>query len=436
MSYAVFYAWQSDTDESANHHFIAEALQTAITRLNVGLELQESEAALTFDRDVHGEPGMPSVADTLLRKISRASIFVADLTFVATTGPRNKGLPNANVCIELGFAAHSISFDRMVCVFNRYYGSPERLPFDLVHRRFPLEYKLAPDAPRAEREEQLLRLTDALAKALRTIVDRVGLVEPSNTLETPAHAAAPFDECSFLGASRQIAETTARDSEGRESRHVFWHHSPSAWLRLVPAVDRNLPRSQLRRLVDGQSVPLLPFSQGSRSRIVSNEFGVILLGWGFNDDEGANEPPSIAMDFTQAFRSGEIWGINRSLIEPKRTEPNRTFQIPWPSTQELFRRTLSNYVDVAHRVLDVALPVTVVSGLAMIDQAFFVPAKTHWFKNPPKPSRCFERFVLTQTTLTRWDAPQEALLDPLFARILEACEHDYGEWRTITWSTD
>ena len=39
-------------------------------------------------------------------------------------------LPNANIGIELGYAAHALTFDRVVCVFNRHYGTPERLPFD------------------------------------------------------------------------------------------------------------------------------------------------------------------------------------------------------------------------------------------------------------------------------------------------------------------
>jgi hypothetical protein len=76
MSRTVFYAWQSDTDELTNHHFIAKALQIALERLNADLEIEESEAQLAFDRDTQGEPGMPAIADTILRKIAEASIVV------------------------------------------------------------------------------------------------------------------------------------------------------------------------------------------------------------------------------------------------------------------------------------------------------------------------------------------------------------------------
>jgi hypothetical protein len=40
-----------------NHHFIAEALKRAIARLNVDLQVQESDGELKFDRDTHGGIG-------------------------------------------------------------------------------------------------------------------------------------------------------------------------------------------------------------------------------------------------------------------------------------------------------------------------------------------------------------------------------------------
>jgi hypothetical protein len=142
MPRKAFYAWQSDSDHSTNWHFIAEALKQSIARLNADLEIEESEAELAFDRDTHGEPGMPAVADTVLRKISEAAVFIADLTFVAKIDKESKPkyLPNANVSIELGFAAGTIGFDRILCVFNDHYGDPDDLPFDLVHRRHPIRY--------------------------------------------------------------------------------------------------------------------------------------------------------------------------------------------------------------------------------------------------------------------------------------------------------
>jgi hypothetical protein len=57
------YAWQSDIDELTNHHFIVQARYSAIVRLNVDLQIQETETGLAFDRDVYGEPWMPAIAE-------------------------------------------------------------------------------------------------------------------------------------------------------------------------------------------------------------------------------------------------------------------------------------------------------------------------------------------------------------------------------------
>jgi hypothetical protein len=418
MSRTVFYAWQSDTDAGVNHHFIAEALKKAIARLNIDLQLLESESELSFDRDTHGEPGMPPVADTILRKIDGAAVFVADLTFVASVGPRHKGLPNANVDIELGYAARALTFERIVCVFNEHFGSPEHLPFDLVHRRFPVRYTLSPDATPQEREAAAAALADALVAPLRDTVTKARLTPKEDPF---AHAAAPLESCSFIASGDgSIARTKARDDEGRESEHVYWHHSPSAWLRLIPARSKNFGRTELRRLVEGATIPLRAFGGDVRQQLESNDYGVVALG--FDGDE----LPHIAMQLTQVFRSGEIWGLNRSLIEPIRIKPHRTFQIPWPALQQQFQQTLARYIDFARQVLELPLPVTLVAGLAMIRDAVFIGEKAQWLTDPPRRTRCFQEFIRHQATIHEWGEPQPTLLEPLFKTTLDECDQDYA----------
>jgi hypothetical protein len=426
MPRTVFYAWQSDTDESVNHHFIAEALKGAIARLNVDLQVQESERELKFDRDTHGEPGMPPIADTILRKIREAAVFVADLTFVARieTPDRLKGLPNANVGIELGFAACALGFERMLCVLNTHYGEPKQLPFDLAHRQFPACYTLAPDATEDTRKAAAERLTGELTTALRTIVNRMGLSPKEES--RLAHAAAPLEACSFVeSANGPIARARSRDDEGRDSEHVYWHHSPSAWLRLIPTHGKQFERLALRQRVERAAPPLRAFGDAPRQQIESNRYGIIVLGY----DGG--ELPHIAMQLTQVFRSGEIWGLNRSLIEPRVTKPMRTFQIPWPEVELQFRQMLANYLDFAREALDVSLPLTLVAGLAMVRDAEFVGQKAKWFSNPPPRTRCFKDFVHHQAMIPKWGIAQGPLLDPFFRTILDECDQDSSEWLEV-----
>lgn len=369
------------------------------------------------------------MADTLLRKIDEASIFVADLTFVAAIGPRNKGLPNANVSIELGYAAKGVGFDRMICVFNRHFGSPSQLPFDLVHRQYPVQYTLSPDSTIEQRRTELESLSESLKKNLRLIIRKLRVASGTPKLEDLLpYAAAPLADSTFI-TTGQIAQTTSRDDEGRENEYVYWHHGPCAWLRLIPSQSRDFSRAQLSKIISSAVPPLQPFGYSAHATIELNAYGVISIGY----DDALS---TIATEVTQVFRSGEIWGLNHTLIEPKRTSPTRMFQIPWPATERLFREALAGYLTFAQRTLALTLPITIVAGLGMVDQARFVPDKQHWYNDPPKPSRCHEQFISSQVTINHWDAPQAPMLDQLFTRILDACGHDYAEWRDKKWPAD
>lgn len=422
MSRTVFYAWQSDTDESVNHHLIANALKRAIARLNADLLVQEPERELRIDQDTHGEPGMPSIADTVLRKIGNATAFVADLTFVARieTAEKSKGLPNANVGIELGYAACALGFERMLCVFNTHYGDPKHLPFDVVHRKFPVCYALSPEASREAREASTAELADALVEPLRAVVTHAG---PALKADPYAHAAAPLEFCSFVESGNgQIARTRARDDEGRESEFVYWHHSPSAWLRLIPAYGKKFERPALRRCVECAVPRLRAFGDAPRQQLEGNRYGVVALGY------DGDEIPHIAMQVTQVFLSGEVWGLNRSLIEPRVIKQARKFQVPWPETELQFRQTLAHYLTFARETLELPLPLTLVAGLAMVRDAEFVAEKAKWFSDPPRRSRCFQEFIRYQVMIPKWDAPEAPVLDPFFKTILNECEQDPSEW--------
>ena len=105
-----------------------------------------------LDHDTLGQAGTPAITDTIYRKIKRSAVFLADVTFVGKTTPRegveSKRLSNANVLIELGYAAAVLGWDRIVLVMNKHYGSPESLPFVSPHLRF--KPKTVPQQPRKQ----------------------------------------------------------------------------------------------------------------------------------------------------------------------------------------------------------------------------------------------------------------------------------------------
>lgn len=172
----VFWSWQSDSDEATNKNFIGACLQAAAK----GLKKAEGHV-ITVDRDTRGVGGSPSIAETILKKIRAADVFVFDATHVYRT-PRPA--PNPNVALELGYALAVLGENRVIGVMNRAGSSKgEEPPFDFRHRRWPIDYVLPPapdswgarlmgrivafarkDAPDRSAVEQ--RLTEALQGAL------------------------------------------------------------------------------------------------------------------------------------------------------------------------------------------------------------------------------------------------------------------------------
>jgi hypothetical protein len=98
-------------------------------------------------------------------------MVIADLSFVGTTIPEDpnkqkKRMPNANVLLELGYAAAKVGWERIILVLNTAFGESEELPFDLIHRRFPIEFKLAPDGKKSIEDIQT-KLSGDIEEAIK-----------------------------------------------------------------------------------------------------------------------------------------------------------------------------------------------------------------------------------------------------------------------------
>jgi hypothetical protein len=118
----VFYSWQSDLP--ANRAYLQECLENAISRL----PNYELETATRNSR------GAVDIAQTILRKIDEADMFVADLSII---NPEVEGrkTPNPNVLYELGYAVGKMGEAPIVMVVNTATTDIAELPFDIRNRR-------------------------------------------------------------------------------------------------------------------------------------------------------------------------------------------------------------------------------------------------------------------------------------------------------------
>jgi hypothetical protein len=173
--FTVFYAWQSDRPAKTNRYLIRDAIGEAVKRLKKDAEVFD---AARLDHDTKNVSGLPDIAATILQKIDRCGVFVGDVSFVAeTTSKEPKFIPNPNVMCEVGYALKATNSARVVLVMNNFYGTAEKLPFDLRSRRHPIQYTLAPDADNSEIKAARQDLAEKLFAAIKMVV----LAHPEST---------------------------------------------------------------------------------------------------------------------------------------------------------------------------------------------------------------------------------------------------------------
>lgn len=162
MANTVFFAWQADSPSADNKRFIWDALCAAIGPAQNG---QAAEEAQRPEADTRGLSGAPNIVEAIFAKIRSCSVFVADVTLTAAT-PGGKRVPNPNVLIELGYAARSIGWERVILVLNGEASDAEDLPFDIRQHRWPIRYRVTPKT--TAREERQAELVKDLSVALQS----------------------------------------------------------------------------------------------------------------------------------------------------------------------------------------------------------------------------------------------------------------------------
>jgi hypothetical protein len=170
MQKIVFYSWQSDLPNATNRGFIQQALEKAATKI---VSDSSVEIEPVIDRDTKGIAGSPDIATTIFSKIAAADIFVADISFINSKST-DRHTPNPNVLIELGYALRSLSFERIILIFNQSFGDINDLPFDLRMRRV-MTYNMPEIVENRSVERK--RLEGLLEDALRAAVKHLPVAE-------------------------------------------------------------------------------------------------------------------------------------------------------------------------------------------------------------------------------------------------------------------
>jgi hypothetical protein len=315
MGTTVFFSWQSDTPKREGRNLIEKALTAAVSRIAEDLTVEDAvREGLTLDKDTKDVPGSPPIFATILEKIDRAGIYVADLTFVGKN-LTDEPIPNPNVLIEYGWALKSLGYRRIVAVMNEAQGPPTResLPFDLALIRFPITYNVPPNASDSVRQEERRKLSETLEGALRAVLESAEFKEslPKKPVPPPFKSKGPmFGSARFRARKEPLGVSTDTLSQMLGSpvaKPVYLLEGTAMWVRLMPTTDPGrtwLVQDLKERALKLAIVPLIP-SGGDIGSLRSQD------GCGYYRITGGETTHAISYVFT----TGEVWIINAWLAQ-------------------------------------------------------------------------------------------------------------------------
>lgn len=390
----VFYSWQSDTESKVNRAFIREALEAAIA----GLDLEDAERP-EIDQDTKGVLGSPVIADTIFQKIRAAKVIVTDVTLTGQTA-KGKRLCNSNVAIELGYALGVHGHEVLLKVMNTHYGAPQELPFDLAHRRWPVQYNLSPDAQPADRRE----VRDELASELRQVLGAyIAANRPAPEVFSPTPST--YNPAAYWQKSEKLGTTMVGDVS---TDLEYPPDRPLTYLRIWPG--EKIPPLTIPMLNDYQKSSIEPLCGRTDGwSNVRNRYGT--MAYAYSRDNGT------LLSSTQVLKSGEIWGVNHYLLRERPEREQYPKFVPTGAYESGLRSSLSRYVSAARAHFGHPSKIMIESGLInVVDYSLAMP------------NNYFDRFwgpifedvrVTTEIDMEKPETMTQALLK-IFEAVFEA----------------
>jgi len=215
VAITIFYSWQSDSPSKTNHRFIKDALESAVKKLLADGHVEEAPRVDHDTKDVHGDP---DIFPTILQKIDKCDVFIADVTIIGTT-PDGKNIPNPNVLLELGYAYKVVGSGRIIKIMNESYGDPRKgLPFDLAHKRWPYVYSLSGSAEKQKREKVKEVVSRDLSEFIRKILENEG---PKNEVRQLADISIDFEKKEITAETHKYSLLLSVKWQGPRDQDFF-----------------------------------------------------------------------------------------------------------------------------------------------------------------------------------------------------------------------
>jgi hypothetical protein len=223
---------------------------------------------------------------------------------------------------------------------NEAYGEPNDLPFDIIHKRWPIRYRLVEGATKAEIDHQRNHLKGQFVVALRGFIGQEEF-EANPFPETPHGLGVPF----YFQEGEKLGHCNRLEGE------VMMPFRDVLYMRLIPTVAPKRPVAEAGLLNNAHRFGAMG-SPGPNIPIL-NKYGAMCFS-----PAGATKNVEA---LTQYFPNGEVWGMNADIMrQGGRWEVKTYLVLP---AEDAFTHTLENGLRYMKEVAGVQLPVKVTAGV-------------------------------------------------------------------------
>jgi len=317
LTTTIFWSWQSDRDPKLHHYFVRDALKDACKLIAIDTDYEEA-ARPEVDHDTKNVAGTPDITKTILDKITKANVFVADMTPVGVTDPAElqpntaadkrtepKHLQNPNVMSELGYAEHALSQGRIILVANgAHYPGPVALPFDWRHRSGAKVYNLKDGATKEEIKAEQKRFAEVLKSCIVPILAEQA---PAKAPPPPISWQAPSSSDPAIWSAAENKLEFRNNAMGEPQRSVELREGTRIFARIAPREWSVPARVELEQRISDAGLNI----RGRDGDWGLNGDGALSV-WGHIT--GARND-MIVTNVTQWFQAnGELWAVNSNCF--------------------------------------------------------------------------------------------------------------------------
>lgn len=363
----IFWSWQSDIDGNISRHFIKECLKNAVDQLN---EETTFDSRMEIDHDTKDVLGSPSITETIFNKIKNCTVFVGDLTPIASTN-KNKKVMNPNVAIEIGYALGLLGDNKVITIMNESFGSLDDLPFNLRHKRGPVIYSLTEKASKDNIEQERKKLVDTFKIILKNYVTTETKLPSENpiNLDLNGHAL-------FFDLNKPILRLSDGGWSLLKDKEYFFKKFPSyVYIKVLPRKEFKFTKNEIKKsMFDGNNFKIFPLFKSPDHIPEANKYGCMVVKFD-------NIEKNLITDFVQVFENGSIISISDSFLFYTKN------RIPLISFKNGLEKVLNESIHLLENIFQSNIEVEIEIGLINGDNCTVVLPSLLDGRYYPEPER-------------------------------------------------